>query len=122
MLPTRHPRSRVSQFRIEESRGSCSSIHLSIVRNTVPATSIKAVLAGLGLLLLGASLARADDDCPQPAPLTGQPPPPAARTDPADQPITIESDDNDFSYEVNGNARLCGNVVMRQGDRNIRAD
>jgi LPS-assembly protein len=92
------------------------------VRNTVPATSIKAVLAGLGLLLLGPASALADDDCPQPAPVTGRPPPAPVRTNPADQPITIESDDNDFSYEVNGNARLCGNVVMHQGDRSIRAD
>src|SRR3569832_796504 len=122
MLPMRHPRSRVSQVLIRESRGSCSSIHISIVRDTVPVTSIKAVLAGLGLLLLGPVVALADDDSPQPAPVTGAPPPPAIRTDPADEPITIESDDKDFSYEVNGNARLCGNVVMRQGDRNIRAD
>jgi LPS-assembly protein len=84
-------------------------------------TSIKAVLAGLGLLLLG-PLALADDDCPQPAPVTGAPPPPPVRTNPVDEPITIESDDKDFQYEVNGNARLCGNVVMKQGDRTIRAD
>ena len=84
-------------------------------------TSIKAVLAGLGLFLLG-PLALADDDCPQPAPVRGAPPPVPARTNPVDQPITIESDDRDFQYEVNGNARLCGNVEMRQGDRRIRAD
>jgi LPS-assembly protein len=94
------------------------------VRNTVPATSIKAVLACLGLLLC-IDAARADEEtCPQPAPapLTGAPPPAPARTDPTGQPITIESDDKDFTYEVNGNARLCGNVVMKQGDRRIRAD
>jgi LPS-assembly protein len=88
-------------------------------------TSIKAVLAGLGLLLLTLHPARADEEketCPQPAPLTGAPPPAPARTNPTDQPITIESADNDFSYEVNGNARLCGNVEMKQGDRRIRAD
>jgi LPS-assembly protein len=85
-------------------------------------TSIKAVLAGLGLLLLGPVLAFADDDCPQPAPVSGAPPPPPVRTNPVDQPITIESDDKEFTYEVNGNARLCGNVVMTQGDRHIRAD
>src|SRR4051812_24192202 len=122
MLPTRQPRSRVSQVRIKESRGSCSIIHISIVRNTVSATSIKASIAGLGLLLLGTANALADPDCPQPAPLTGAPPPVTPRTNPVDQPITIESDDKDFQYEVNGNARLCGNVVMKQGDRNIRAD
>jgi LPS-assembly protein len=92
------------------------------VRNTVSATSIKASIAGLGLLLLGTANALADPDCPQPAPLTGAPPPVTPRTNPVDQPITIESDDKDFQYEVNGNARLCGNVVMKQGDRNIRAD
>src|SRR5689334_9969510 len=118
MLPTRHPRSRVSQVRIKESRGSCSSIHISIVRNTVPATSIKAVLAGLGLLLLGPVVALADeDDCPQPAPVTGKPAPPPVRTNPADQPITIKSDDKDFTADVNGNLRMCGNVEMTQGDR-----
>ena len=52
-----------------------------------------------------------------------RPPKPAApTTNPADQPITIESDDNDFEFDVNGNARLCGNVEMRQGDRHIVAD
>lgn len=92
------------------------------MRNTVPATSIKAVLAGLGLLLLGPVVAVADDDCPQPAPVTGKPPPPPPRTNPVNEPITIESNDNDFSYEINGNARICGDVVMKQGDRHIRAD
>src|ERR1041385_3443480 len=122
MLPTRHPRSRVSQVRINESRGSCSSIHISIVRTPVPATSIKAVLAGLGLLLLGPVVAVADDDCPQPAPVTGKPPPPPPRTNPVHEPTPIESNDNDFSYEINGNARICGNVVMKQGARHTRAD
>jgi LPS-assembly protein len=54
--------------------------------------------------------------------LTGAPPPPPVLTNPADEPVTIESDDRDFTYDVNGNARLCGNVVMKQGDREIRAD
>ncbi len=85
-------------------------------------TSIKAVLAGLGLLLLGPVIARADDDCPQPAPVTGKPPPPPPRTNATDQPITIKSDDKDFTADVNGNLRMCGNVEMTQGDRTIRAD
>jgi LPS-assembly protein len=42
--------------------------------------------------------------------------------DPSDLPITIETDDNDFEFDVNGNARACGNVEMRQGERLIRAD
>ncbi|HTU68042.1 MAG TPA: LPS assembly protein LptD [Steroidobacteraceae bacterium] len=85
-------------------------------------TSIKALLAGLGLLLLG-PVALADDDCPQPAPVTGKPPPAAPITPPAaDQPVTIEADDQNFAFDVNGNAKLCGNVVMRQGERSIRTD
>src|SRR5262245_63987109 len=65
MRPMRHPRSRVSQVRIRFRRGSCSSIHISIVRN-VPETSIKAVSRGLGLsLLLALETAHADEPpCP----------------------------------------------------------
>jgi LPS-assembly protein len=42
--------------------------------------------------------------------------------DPSDLPITIETDDNDFEFDADGNARACGNVEMRQGERLIRAD
>ena len=41
---------------------------------------------------------------------------------PVDEPVTIEADDKDFTFDVNGNAVLSGNVVMRQGDKVIRAD
>src|SRR5690349_15173321 len=128
MLPTRHPRSRVSQVRMRVSRGSCWSIRISIVRDTVPVTSIRAAFAGLGLLLLALDPARADDTpCPPPAPVAAANPSESAATNPEgtkpeDAPITIEADDQDFEFDINGNARLCGNVHMRQGDRLIRAD
>ena len=38
------------------------------------------------------------------------------------RPVTIEADDKDFTFDVNGNAVLSGHVVMRQGDKVIRAD
>ncbi len=92
------------------------------MRNTVPATSIKAALACLGLLLVY-DAARADDEpCPPPAIATAAPPVTAPVTNPESEPITIESDDRDFEFDVDGNARLCGNVEMRQGNRLIRAD
>src|SRR6185436_5177310 len=48
--------------------------------------------------------------------------PPRPKSDAAHAPITIESDDNNFEFDVNGNARVCGNVVMKQGDRHVHAD
>jgi lipopolysaccharide assembly outer membrane protein LptD (OstA) len=42
--------------------------------------------------------------------------------DSAQQPITIDADDDDFQFDVNGNARLCGNVELRQGQRVVRTD
>src|SRR5262245_21086583 len=112
MLPTRHPRSRVSQVRKRVSRGSCSSIRISIVRNTVPATSIKAAF-GLGLILFATDPARADEEpCPPPPTVTATPPAaPAPATNPATEqaPITIEADDQNFEFDVDGNAKLCGN-------------
>src|ERR1043165_7676578 len=99
----RHPRSRVSQEGMSAMRGSCLSIRISIVRDTVPVTSIKAAKLGLGLLLVALGVARADDPddkpekivCPVPEVANGalkKPVKPA--TNPADEPITIESDDN----------------------------
>ncbi len=86
---------------------------------------MRAGYVGLGLtLLLAFPAARADEPpCPgsSPAP-TAPSPPDEPEADPADLPITIESDDDDFEFDVNGNARLCGNVEMRQGERLIRAD
>jgi LPS-assembly protein len=70
-------------------------------------------------------LARAGDAvCPAPAGATDAssntvfPP----KTDPANEPIEIETDPEGFEVGVNGNLRLCGNVHMRQGDRVIKAD
>ncbi len=102
-------------------RGSFSSIRISIVRLTVPATRITTAFLA-GLLATGAVRA---EDCPQPAPAPAGPAPtaPAIETpDPASQPIDIESDDENVHLDVNGNIRLCGNVVMRQGNREIHAD
>ena len=74
-------------------------------------------------MLLLAFGARADEPvCPKPAVATGAPPPPAIRTDPSKEPVTIESDDENFTADVNGNVVVSGNVVMRQGDRSIRSD
>jgi LPS-assembly protein len=93
------------------------------VRNTVPETSIRVAIRGLGLSLLLLVDAQADEPpCPETPPVAATPPATAAASNPADQPITIESDDNDFEFDVDGNARLCGNVEMKQGDRRIRAD
>jgi hypothetical protein len=53
----------------------------------------------------------------------GAPRPPAVATAPsADDPVIIEADDKDFTFDVNGNAVLSGNVVMRMDDKVIRAD
>jgi LPS-assembly protein len=93
----------------------------------VPETSPKAVTAGFALTLsIAIRPAFADEPpCPPPAPSAATPAPavPAAKPEnPADLPITIDSDDDDFEFDVNGNARLCGNVEMQQGDRRIKAD
>src|SRR5262245_28653747 len=92
----------------------------------MPETSITVAIRGLGLsLLLAVDAAHADEPpCPPSAPAATQSakaPAPATPADPA-APITIESDDNDFEFDVDGNARLCGNVEMKQGDRTVRAD
>ena len=87
----------------------------------MPSTRFKPVFFGL-TILLPLAIARADQECPPPAAVTGAPPPPRVATSPTDQTITLESDDEDFTFDVNGHARLCGNVEMRQGDRTIRAD
>src|SRR5215207_7378623 len=125
MRPMRQPKSRVSQEPMSARRGSFLSIRISIVRNTVPATSIKAAFFAAGLLLHAAGVVRADDaDCPPPAGATDASTPVvlAPETDPANEPITIESDSGGCEFDVNGNARLCGNVEMRQGNRRIKAD
>ena len=65
-----------------------------------------------------------DAECPQPAAAeAAEPAPDAAKSaDTDNEPVTIEADDKDFSFDVNGNAVLSGNVVMRQGNKVIRAD
>jgi LPS-assembly protein len=76
------------------------------------------------LLLVACAAAQADETvCPRPAAIEGAPPRVAAeRPNPANEPITIESDDEDFKFDVNGNAVLSGNVEVHQGDRTIHAD
>ncbi len=82
---------------------------------------------GLTLLLTLAHPAMAADEptCPDSSPTAADdapPPPDTPKIDSARQPITIDADDDDFQFDMNGNARLCGNVEMRQGDRVIRTD
>jgi LPS-assembly protein len=93
------------------------------VRNTVPELSFKAVSLGLALLTSAIAPAVAEEPtCPETASASSAPLPARSEKPAADEPITIESDDNNFQFDVNGNAKLCGNVDMRQGDRHIRAD
>ncbi len=79
------------------------------------------------LLLIAWGPARAEDtqtqaECPPPAAARRITPATASAAASTDQPITIESDSQDFEFDRNGNARLCGNVQMRQGERRITAD
>jgi LPS-assembly protein len=95
------------------------------VRNTVPETPSKVAIRGLALLLLLAhSPAHADEAaCPATdSARQGRTPAPAptAKVDPSTTPTTIDGDQ--VEYKVNGNMVLSGNVVMKQGDREIRAD
>lgn len=89
------------------------------------------VVPGLTLLLaLAGSAAAREPPCPDTAAVADE-----AAAEPADdapsgapptasgsEPITIDADDDDFEFDVQGNARLCGNVEMRQGQRVIRTD
>lgn len=59
---------------------------------------------------------RLTDDLPSAA----QPEKPEETTDPGKLPTDITGDK--VNYQVNGNLVLSGNVVMKQGDREIRAD
>jgi LPS-assembly protein len=86
---------------------------------------------GPGLTLLLALLATTahaqDTPCPDSQTQDSEGPVPAGPTpeelaEQAQQPITIDADDDDFEFDVNGNARLCGNVKMSQGQRVIRTD
>ena len=61
--------------------------------------------------------------CPASAPTTvgGRPPPPPPRpADDDDSPIQVSADD--ATIGSNGHAALKGNVVVKQGDRQIKAD
>jgi len=93
----------------------------------VPETPFKAAIHGLALLLLlMQSTVRADDDvdpCPQPDEAVKDRRPvaaPASKVDPGTLPTTIDGDH--MEYTVDGNMVLSGNVVMKQGDREIHAD
>ena len=81
---------------------------------------------GLTLLLALAQPAGAQEStCPRPSPTADEESPTRSEVpgvDSASQPITIDADDDDFEFDVNGNARLCGNVELRQGQRVIRTD
>jgi len=84
-----------------------------------------ALLLLLALATQPPAIAQPDDpDCPPPsapveaAPKTGDEKP----AGPVDDRIIIEADDKDFSFDLQGNAVVSGNVVMRQGDKVIRAD
>jgi LPS-assembly protein len=63
-----------------------------------------------------------DAECPQPPAADATAPDAAKSADTDNEPVTIEADDKDFSFDVNGNAVLSGNVVMRQGSKLVRAD
>ena len=86
-------------------------------------TSTAPLLLLLGVASFSPAIARADVDCPQPAVAEAGPPPAdAAEASDDNEPVTIEADDRDFNFDVNGNAVLSGNVVMTQGNKVIRAD
>ena len=87
--------------------------------------------AGPGLTLLLALLASTahgqETPCPDSQAADSNASAPAGPTqeelaEQAKQPITIEADDDDYEIDVNGNARVCGNVEFRQGQRVIRTD
>jgi LPS-assembly protein len=81
-------------------------------------------------LLLALPFARAaEPPCPGSEPQSTAPSPPDTPETAVEEardslrgPITIESDDDDFQFDIDGNARLCGNVKMSQGNRQIRTD
>jgi LPS-assembly protein len=84
---------------------------------------------GLGLLWLSVATRAEEPPCPGVPPAdtavrgqTSAPADAASIEDAARQPITIESDDDNYEIDAQGNARLCGNVELSQGDRVIRTD
>jgi LPS-assembly protein len=92
-------------------------------------TSTATLLMLLAIASFSPAIVHADetddgDDmvCPEPAPADASPSLPAPGTEPVDDRVIIEADDEEFSFDANGNAVLSGNVVARQGDKVIRAD
>jgi LPS-assembly protein len=87
-------------------------------------TSTAPLLILLGVTSFSPAIVQADDTvCPEPASAEVASPPPAITSAaPVDDRVVIEADDKDFTFDVNGNAVLSGNVVMRMGDKVIRAD
>ncbi|HUY84344.1 MAG TPA: putative LPS assembly protein LptD, partial [Steroidobacteraceae bacterium] len=73
------------------------------------------LLAALGI----AGAARAADNCPTPPPVPAPAVPPSAAAA-ADHRIHIESDT--ATLGANGNARVSGHVLVRQGERRISAN
>jgi LPS-assembly protein len=76
------------------------------------------------ILTLARPVAADEPPCPGSAPAVEdpRPAPPKPAIDSAAAPITIEADDDDYHFDVNGNAHVCGNVEFRQGERVIRTD
>jgi LPS-assembly protein len=79
---------------------------------------MRACAVGLGLTLLftGTQTRAADPLCPDPRPA------PVADTEPAptDDRVHISADEGELN--IKGNSALSGNVLLRQGERQIRAD
>jgi LPS-assembly protein len=98
-----------------------------MARETWKRARIFGSIVGPGLtciLTLARPVAADEPPCPGTAPATenaiATPAKPAV--DSSQAPISIEADDDNFEFGVNGDARLCGNVEMRQGERVIRTD
>ncbi len=72
-------------------------------------------------IFLTAGAGAAEPDCPPTAVAEETPAIPAPDA-PVDDRVIIEADDDDFQFDANGNAVISGNVVMRWGDKLIRAD
>jgi LPS-assembly protein len=87
-------------------------------------TSTAGLLVFLGVAIFStARTGAAEPECPPSAVADGTAPIPApSPAGPVDDRITIEADDKDFRFDANGNAVISGNVVMRWGDKLIRAD
>jgi LPS-assembly protein len=92
-------------------------------------TSTATLLMLLGVATFSPAIVHAEDTpqagdtvCPPEAAPAASAPTSAIASAEADERVTIEADDQDFTFDVNGNAVLSGNVVMRMGDKVIHAD